>query len=382
MRATDSTLARIMGHREDPRLFGCVRPRERGEGYRLDVRPFGWIYTVSGTTLNTPEVAHAFLDVIRADIATGKSPEDAVARFLSPTARPNLVTRRYADFLRFKQQEVANGDLAARTLREYQRYARDRGELSFWEGKSLSQVDRASLAEWSQWLAARGLSAKTRRNVMGALRSCMGWLKERGGLHGDVPNFPLPRVTEHRPGIITPQAQARVLAAIPKRARGAFLVMATMGLRPGEARALAAGNVRLETRTLVVDRAMQGTAADAAIGPTKTKQYRELPLSEAMLAWLEHDLPAAADAVLFPNPRTGKRWSHWALNDTWQAACRKVSVKARLYEGTKHSFATAAKARGVGDRELRDYLGHRDGRSTEGYAKLSAHHLRDVVRST
>jgi len=379
--ATACTLARIMGHQEDVRLFGSVRPRERGEGYRIDARPFGWIYTVSGVALDTPEVAHAFLAVIRADIATGKAPEDAVARFLSPTARPNLVTRRYADFLAFKARECANGDLAERTLREYRRYAREeKGELAYWEGRSLSEVNRASLEEWSQWLAARGLSAKTRRNVMGALRSAMGWLKERGGLHGDLPAFPLPRVAEHRPGIITAKAQARVLAAIPEAARGAFLCMATMGLRPGEARALDAGNVRLETRTLVVDRAMQGTSAGARIGPTKTRQYRELPLSDAMLQWLERHLPIATEAPLFTNPGTGKRWSHWALRAAWLDACRKAGVKARLYEGTKHTFATAAKARGVEDRALRDYLGHTDGRSTERYGKLSTHHLRDVVR--
>lgn len=133
-RTTDGTFARIMGHQDGMRLFDCVRPRERGEGYRIDARPFGFIYTVSGVALDTPQIAHAFLDVIRADIAAGKAPEDAVGRFLSPTARPNLVTRRYADFLRFKEQECANGDLAARTLREYRRYARKKGELSYWEG--------------------------------------------------------------------------------------------------------------------------------------------------------------------------------------------------------------------------------------------------------
>ncbi len=204
---------------------------------------------------------------------------------------------------------------------------------------------------------------------MGALRSCMGWLKERGGIHGDLPTFPLPRVAEYRPGIITVQAQ--VLAAIAAPARGVFLCMATMGLRPGEARALDASNVRLEVRTLVVDRAMQGPRAGDPIGPTKTRQYRELPLSGAMLGWLEHHLPARGDAPLFTNPRTGGRWSHWGLNEVWQNACRRAGVKARLYEGTKHTFATDAKARGIEDRALRDYLGHRDARSTEHYGKLA-----------
>src|SRR5262245_54472812 len=41
-----------------------------------------------------------------------------------------------------------------------------------------------------------------------------------------------------------------------------------------------------------------------------------------------------------------------------------VGVEAGLYEGTKHSFATDANLRGVPERALQSYLGHRDVRST------------------
>lgn len=377
---TSATLRLVMGGSDTVKAFGAVRPRERGEGFRIDVRPFGWIYAISGQKFETKDEADFVLGVIRADIRVGKSPEEAAARFMSPTARPNLVTHRYQDWVAFKKEQAANADLSPRTLHEYERYARPGGELAFWENRSLWDVTTASLEDWSQWLAKRGLSPKTRRNVMGALRACVGWLRSRGIFSGAVPDFPMPRVPEHRPGIITPHAQKRVLLAIPEVERGIFLALATMGLRPGEARALDAGKVRLDTRTLVVDRAMQGTASNSPIGPTKTRQYRELPLSDELLAWLERYMPTGPAAPLFVNPRTRKRWSHWGVNEAWKRACEKTNVKAKLYEGTKHTFATGAKARGIEDRSVQEYLGHADRRSTERYAKLAPGHLEKVVR--
>ena len=68
---------------------------------------------------------------------------------------------------------------------------------------------------------------------------------------------------------------------------------------------------------------------------------------------------------LFQNPRSqegGKCWAASALRRRWKAACRAVGLvdSISLYEGTKHTFATAAKARGIEDRVLQRFLGHRD----------------------
>ena len=43
----------------------------------------------------------------------------------------------------------------------------------------------------------------------------------------------------------------------------------------------------------------------------------------------------------------------------------------KMYEGTKHSFATDAVARGVPKEVVQKYLGHADPRSTDRYARLA-----------
>ena len=52
----------------------------------------------------------------------------------------------------------------------------------------------------------------------------------------------------------------------------------------------------------------------------------------------------------------------------------------KLYEGTKHSMATDAIRRGVSERALQSFLGHRDLRSTRRYAQISDQALVSVPR--
>jgi site-specific recombinase XerD len=64
----------------------------------------------------------------------------------------------------------------------------------------------------------------------------------------------------------------------------------------------------------------------------------------------------------------------------WQRACAAVGVRAKLYEGTKHSRATDLLLQGVPERVLQALLGHRDARSTRRYARLADSALVDVIR--
>ncbi len=77
-----------------------------------------------------------------------------------------------------------------------------------------------------------------------------------------------------------------------------------------------------------------------------------------------------------------RRWTPTSLHRRWEAACRAVglTLPISLYEGTKHTFATNAKRRGVEDRLLQRFLGHRDRRSVERYARLADEALIAVLR--
>jgi site-specific recombinase XerC len=81
------------------------------------------------------------------------------------------------------------------------------------------------------------------------------------------------------------------------------------------------------------------------------------------------------------NPRTGRRWSHWALRQSWLKASKAALGRAvPLYEGTKHSGATAMLQRSRDLEAVREYLGHSDARSTRKYAHLTSGALVEIAK--
>ena len=52
------------------------------------------------------------------------------------------------------------------------------------------------------------------------------------------------------------------------------------------------------------------------------------------------------------------------MDRVWKRACAGVGVRVSLYEGTKHALATDALKRGVSERQVQEFLGHADARST------------------
>jgi hypothetical protein len=75
-----------------------------------------------------------------------------------------------------------------------------------------------------------------------------------------------------------------------------------------------------------------------------------------------------------------QRWIANTLREEWNRAAAKVRVRVRMYEGTKHSSATAWLAQGSSLQMIQRMLRHADSRSTERYAKLGDLALVDVIR--
>ena len=191
---------------------------------------------------------------------------------------------------------------------------------------------------------------------------------------------------KHEPRVLTLETQDAILAAIPETDRGIFLALARMGLRPGEAVALEAGDY--QDGWLHVTRALKGRRLSDPVRAPKNNRGKRLPVDPELQAWIERHVPAERrirGGLLFENARgkdPARRWTPTSLHRRWEAACGAVGLSApiSLYEGTKHTFATNAKRRGVEDRLLQRFLGHRDRRSVERYARLADEALIAVLR--
>jgi integrase len=315
------------------------------------------------------------------------------------------------------------GERSPGYLRELERYAELEGHIGgFWIGRTIHEINAGTVQDWDEWLRARPIGAKTRRNVLGAFHAFCSWLELRDEI-AKVPRMPSVAMDEHAPTILPVEVQARVLEAVPEPKRGAFLAMAH-GIRPGEVRALNVSDYR--DGWISVSKAYKGPNLDSPIRGTKGRRARRVPCDEGLREWLEKSSPARAAAVLgqqragegarvatydsaagsqgadppavphlevqtiqpaaplFPNPTARnpeKRWIHQALREEWHRACKRVGITGvQMYEGTKHSTATDAIRRGVPVELVRRFLGHADIRTTQRYVNLEDTALVHVLR--
>ena len=110
---------------------------------------------------------------------------------------------------------------------------------------------------------------------------------------------------------------------------------------------------------------------------TKERDVRYLPLhpkvKEAVLS-----LPRSISGWVFTFQ--GKPISQWLASNYWRRCAQKAGVKINCYEGTRHSFASQAINRGVSERKVGDFLGHKTTVSTRRYAKMKTESLKEVLR--
>jgi hypothetical protein len=140
--------------------------------------------------------------------------------------------------------------------------------------------------------------------------------------------------------VIGPATQQAILEEIPAPARGAFLAMARLGIRPSEAVVLARGDLR--GGWLHVARARKDRTLQAPVWGTKTGAPRLLPVPEDLAAWIESYSPREPGSLLFPNPLTGGPWSEAALRRTWIRARKEIGVEVGLWLlRPRHPFAAS-----------------------------------------
>lgn len=291
-------------------------------------------------------------------------------------AEQNRVGRYLDLWLAECEQAVDSRDMSPRTLRERQRWCDESGHIGgYWRERSVHGITRPELTGYLNWLSRRQgrnkkpLSGKTRWNIVAAFHRFCGWRVEEEVI-GRVPNFRWPKKHRKVAPILSMRSQQLVLEAIPEEARGVYLVMARLLVRPSEAVELRTSDLR--DGWINVSRARSDRKIDAPAWRTKTGEPKTLPVPDDVASWIERHSPREPSALLFPNPRTGGPWSEASLRRQWGKACREVGLEGvGIYAATKHSTATELRRRGVPLDVIQRAAGHADRRSTELYAQLA-----------
>lgn len=142
------------------------------------------------------------------------------------------------------------------------------------------------------------------------------------------------------------------------------------GCRPGEARALKCKDVNLEQETITIT----ATFSDYTYRQKRKGQSSKsvtIPIHREIYGYIkdrvENNLP---EAYVFINVNTGLHYSKAKLGRIWDKARGKAGLdkSIRLYDATRHSFATQLVNADVPLFSVSRLLGHADIRTTERYS--------------
>lgn len=215
-----------------------------------------------------------------------------------------------------------------------------------------------------------GLSGKTVKNILDNFKTFLRYLKNDLELLGGIPSFPPVEVQEPKTIWLSPEVQRRVFENVPDEDKPIMAFLMLSGCRPGEARALRCRDVNLELKTITISATFSGGMYREKRKGKKSKNTI-IPIHPELFDHIENrvngNLP---EAYLFINPRTQKYYSKCSLEKLWVLIRKKVGLNndVRLYDATRHSFASQLINSGVSLLSVSRLLGHSSTKMTERYA--------------
>jgi integrase len=236
--------------------------------------------------------------------------------------------------------------------------------------KDIRELQKMDLIEYKEHLERLNLSPKTVKNVMDHFKTFLRYCKEDLEIIDSYPSFPKVEITEKSIRWVGREDQIKLLEHIPEEDRPIIAFLALHGQRPAEARALRVKDVDLGKGTIIISSSFSGRILRDKRKGRGAKPV-EVPIHPELYAFIasrvNQSLPGA---FLFTNPKNGQPYSANKLRRIWENVRRKVGAfrELRLYDVTRHSFASQLREAGVPIESIKDHLGHADIRTTLKYA--------------
>ena len=149
----------------------------------------------------------------------------------------------------------------------------------------------------------------------------------------------------------------------------AILLGFKLGLRIGEMTAMKFSDISYRFNEISIKR-MEKSKTHTVVEHTKTYEMRKLPLSEYELNIFERikELNKSYDAdedYIFIN-EDGRRWQR-GIDNTLRVLCREANIPEKSFHDIRRTVASEMYENGRTLEEIRDFLGHRDILTTQGY---------------
>lgn len=250
----------------------------------------------------------------------------------------------------------------------------------YWGGKILADITRADV---QAWVSEMNKAARTVETIYGRFRSFLNWCVEEQRITVSPAkgvNLPKGHKREH---IFLTTAQVQRLAnQIDPQFTDLIWLLATTGLRFGEAAELRTKDIDVRRRRVRVARSVTEVEGKMVIGPPKNGKERTVPLTGFMADRLKADLHGRGrDALVFPSERGMHLRSNNFKTREYDSAVKAAGLPAGLWvHDLRHTAASWAVRSGASVKSVQRMLGHASAALTlDIYAGLFDQDLDDVA---
>jgi len=161
-----------------------------------------------------------------------------------------------------------------------------------------------------------------------------------------------------------------------------FTFLFYSGCRPCEARSLRVKDVDLQNEVIII---RTHFSDNTVVINRKGKKAPPvvIPIHDDLKPILAERIKSQfLEAFVFTNPRTGRPYYRKTLNQIWEKIRNKLNLdkSIRLYDATRHSFASNLVNKNVSIANISKLLGHTNIKMTERYAHVEVNSLKREIR--
>jgi integrase len=229
-----------------------------------------------------------------------------------------------------------------------------------WGRVSVADVDQLAVEAWIAAMTRKGAGATTVLRAHGVLSGILADAVKAKRLAANpckgIENLPRKTTKRH---IYLSADDVMALAEQSGEHRALVRLLAYCGLRWGEAIALRVRDVEFLRRRLSVHENAVQLSVNHAVGPTKGRKARSVPVPEFVLDELSVQCAGKApgdlvfgDGTYLPRPKSADGW--------FAAAVRRAGVQKITPHDLRHTCASLAVSAGVNVLALARMLGHKD----------------------
>jgi integrase len=246
--------------------------------------------------------------------------------------------------------------------------------------RDVREIRKLDLIHFKEWLEGRGIRKKTLKNHLDNFRSFLYWCKNDLEIIDVVPALPEVDLPAPQWRWFPKENQIELLGYVPEKDRPIISFLMLHGCRPGEARALRCGDVDLASGTIIISRTWSGRKIHEKRKGRKARPYALL-IHDESLAYIQARVESSFPASwLFPS-KNETHYTENRLRRIWEGVRKAggLSKEVRLYDATRHSFASQLINQGEPILNVSRLMGHSSTKMTEKYAHSSVQGLKATL---